>query len=472
MSPFSKDRLNDLLKGREISIVSVKDLQEENPKLRFDSQFQSRESLDAINKIASFDHFRISDLSIAPLKGRSISYSENGDFPVIRSGDISNSFQAGSLLRSSDRESAFYVKKSDVLISSIGQGSIGKIQLFREDGEFATVSEVTVLRVKGYSPACVAAFLSGHYGQAQIHRYVTGATGQLHLYPKDVDRILIPKFTAEFQDRISRLYDRQEVLYRSSITSQARAESKILEALGLVDWSPLEQLSFTGRASDVFDANRIDAQYFRPLFVEVEEKLKATNSAVMLGSVLSLNARGRQPKYSEKGLPVINSKHVRTNRVVLSGNRVAIEKGSPVMIEHGDVLLNGTGEGTLGRAAPYLHSAKALPDNHVTVLRSNLVDSVYLSVFLNSPLGQWQIERHIKGSSGQIELYPNDIDKILIWNAPEALQKSVRREILSAFEETKKASELLLSAERAVDTAIEGGEVAAMNYLDSIEGTT
>jgi len=43
---------------------------------------------------------------------------------------------------------------------------------------------------------------------------------------------------------------------------------------------------------------------------------------------------------------------------------------------------------------------RALPDNHVTVLRAEAADPIYLSVFLNSQLGQLQIEQQIKGSSG------------------------------------------------------------------------
>jgi type I restriction enzyme M protein len=458
------------LKGLEVSIVAVSDLPNDNPKLRLDAQFQNRSALEAIQKIAESDHLRLSDLTFRPLKGKSIPYSDEGTFPVIRSGDISNSFQPDALLRSSARHDAFFVRKDDILISSIGQGSIGKVQLFRSNGEFATVSEVTVVRITGFSPACVAAFLEGHFGQAQIERYVTGATGQLHLYPKDVDRILIPDFSEPFQSRVATLYARQDAQYEASRSSQKKAEGEVLDRLGLRDWNPTQPLSFTASASSAFEAKRIDAQFFRPLFVEVEERLQDTAAAIELGAILSVNARGRQPKYSDEGLPVVNSKHVRTNRVVLSGNRTATETGSQVVIANGDVLINGTGEGTIGRAAPYLHRDRALPDNHVTVLRTEALDPVYLAVFLNSPLGQWQIERHIKGSSGQVELYPNDIAQIVIWDAPDDVQRAVRKSVLSAFDEERRAANLLEAAKRAVEIAIEDGEDAAMAFLDEAEG--
>ena len=113
-----------------------------------------------------------------------------------------------------------------------------------------------------------------------------------------------------------------------------------------------------------------------------------------------------------------------------------------------------------------------MPDNHVTVLRTSRVDPIYLAVFLNSLLGQLQIERHIKGSSGQIELYPNDIAKIVFWDAPDQVQTDVRDAVLSAFREERRARDLLDAAKRAVEIAIENGEPAALTFLDAAEGAS
>ncbi len=388
----------------------------------------------------------------------------------MRSGDISESFSEERLLRSSSEEEAFFLKRNDILISSIGQGSIGKVQLFRENGRFATVSEVTVVRVKNVSPAIVAAFLSGWYGQSQISRYVTGATGQLHLYPNDVGRIFIPEFSNDFQLKIDDLYERQIFETRAGKSAQIVAQQDLIRHLGLAGWAPPEPLTYSAKASDALAAGRLDAQYFRPLFQDVEQRLQETGRAIALSDILAVNSRGRQPIYAETGLPVVNSKHVRTNRVILDDNRTATKTGSPVQIRNGDVLMNGTGVGTIGRTAVYLHDEPSLPDNHVTVMRTDKIDPVFLSVFLNSPLGQWQIERHIKGSSGQIELYPQDIARIVVWDAPNDVQQSVRSSVLSAFDAEHRAKSLLDAAKRAVEIAIEDSEAAAMAYLATVEG--
>lgn len=218
------------------------------------------------------------------------------------------------------------------------------------------------------------------------------------------------------------------------------------------------------------NACRFDAQFFHPKFTNIQERIEATGRSVYLSDALATNSRGRQPLYGEIGLPVINSKHVRTNRVILdSENRIGLEQGSPVVIQTGDILLNGTGVGTIGRAAPYHFSENALPDNHVTVLRTKTMNPIYLSVFLNSLLGQLQIERHTRGSSGQVEIYPADISKIIVWDAPVETQELIRDVVVSAFEKEREANVLLANAKKSVEIAIGDGEVAALKFLKTSE---
>lgn len=360
------------------------------------------------------------------------------------------------------------IRANDVLVTKTGV-YFGKSAVFDDQLKSAnTIAHVGLLRPKKHvNPYVLSCFLNGRYGQSQLRRRGIKAT-RPEIKLVEFQDIEVPLFSEAFQTSVQELVLQSKRVRDEVDSAVARASYVLLDALGVGGWTPQEPLTYTARAADVFAAGRIDAQYFRPLFEEVSGRLQGTGASVELGDILSTNARGRQPIYGEDGLPVINSKHVRTNRVVLDGNRTATEAGSPVVIEAGDVLLNGTGVGTIGRAAPYLYDSRALPDNHVTVLRTDVIDPVYLSVFLNSPLGQWQIERYIKGSSGQIELYPNDVAKIVIWNAPNAVQQQVRDSIHLAFAEERRAVSLMSQAKRSVELAIESGERAAALYIDKL----
>ncbi len=198
---------------------------------------------------------------------------------------------------------------------------------------------------------------------------------------------------------------------------------------------------------------------------------------VRLGDYLRFCERGRQPNYSDKGLVVVNSRHVRDGVVELdSHNRFAKEDAAQLKrneeerttIKQDDVLMNGTGVGTLGRCAAYLYGDKALPDNHITILRTTAdveLDPVFLAAQLNSMVGQMQVEQYFKGSSGQIELYPSDIREFRIWLAPHQIQLGIRKRIEAAHAAHHQAHASLDRAKRGVEIAIEDSEAAALNYL-------
>lgn len=123
-------------------------------------------------------------------------YSSDGAIPIVRSGDLASPLIypgcACDFLRTDKAERLVYLMAGDVLISSIGMGSIGKISIVMDAGNFATVSEVTVLRSRGYPPEVIFAYLTTLAGQRQIIRQITGATGQQHLLRSKVETILLP----------------------------------------------------------------------------------------------------------------------------------------------------------------------------------------------------------------------------------------------------------------------------------------
>jgi len=55
---------------------------------------------------------------------------------------------------------------------------------------------------------------------------------------------------------------------------------------------------------------------------------------------------------------------------------------------------------------------------------------------------------------------------IVIWNAPERTQQDVRNAVLKAFDQERRANDLLNRAKRAVEIAIEDSETAALRVLD------
>ena len=104
-------------------------------------------------------------------------------------------------------------------------------------------------------------------------------------------------------------------------------------------------------------SDRLDAEYYQPKFDQLIERLKEKVELTPLRDLLTLNQRGKQPTYIENeenyqlGLTVINSKHVREGEVLFTDNRCAYlpDTANPLTIQTDDVLINGTGVGTIGR---------------------------------------------------------------------------------------------------------------------------
>ena len=87
-----------------------------------------------------------------------------------------------------------------------------------------------------------------------------------------------------------------------------------------------------------------------------------------------------------------------------------------------DLLINSTGDGTIGRVAVYNYDFPAVVDGHITIVRFKDADLAwYAAAFLLTADGQNQLYRYINGSSGQVEIYPQDISRV--WIAPATREK-------------------------------------------------
>ena len=133
-----------------------------------------------------------------------------------------------------------------------------------------------------------------------------------------------------------------------------------------------------------------------------------------LREVSSVVARGISPKYADEGeWVVLNQKCVRDGRVSFGPSRRQERAVSDAKrIRTGDVLINSTGVGTLGRVAMYRGpSAGVTVDSHVTISRP--AEESLNPWYALSILGmQAEIERLGAGATGQTELRKTDVEAL------------------------------------------------------------
>jgi restriction endonuclease S subunit len=337
-------------------------------------------------------------------------------------------------------------------------GSIGGACIVTDEyGESAVCRDVIAVQTNRsrLDPYYLAVFLNTRFGNLQLERNKSQQV-QAHLTFPAVERIQVAFPDEAKQEAIRTLVIASHKAISDSKRSFATAQQIIESELGLDRLKFKKPVGYTAQFSEVESSRRLDAEHYFPAFKHFAIHLPKKITLTPLSKHLAFCQRGKQPLYGESGLPVINSKHVQPNRVVFEDNRHAAPGPlSELQIRTGDILMNGTGRGTLGRVAPYLAGENALPDNHVTILRSSTLDPVFASFYLNSPAGQMQVEMHQRGTSGQLELYPFDIRKFLIWEAPESVQKEIRKLYDRGAAAEAKSKQLLAEAKARVEQLIE-----------------
>lgn len=139
-----------------------------------------------------------------------------------------------------------------------------------------------------------------------------------------------------------------------------------------------------------------------------------------IDAISSLVTRGIAPKYDDGSEQIVlNQKCIRDHTIDLSlARRHLPKKINEKWISKGDLLINSTGTGTLGRVAQVWFEANNMTvDSHVTIVRPK-------DPILQSYIGFWglshesEIEAQHTGSTGQTEL-PRDRVKAMELPLPD-----------------------------------------------------
>jgi type I restriction enzyme S subunit len=152
--------------------------------------------------------------------------------------------------------------------------------------------------------------------------------------------------------------------------------------------------------------------------------------------------RGISPKYiDEGGVRVVNQRCIRNHAVDYSlarRNDVTQRKVEGRFLEEGDLLINSTGVGTLGRMAQ-VHSLSepTVVDSHVTIARADR-DKYMPYTFARMMLSlESYVEAMGEGSTGQTELSRKNLAEVKVTVPPLQIQQFVEEYF---YDFSKKAS--------------------------------
>jgi hypothetical protein len=483
-SPFDETRYRGLLEGLEVSEVLLSNLERT---FRIDAEFFHKrhleywvrivkvrhESVNLVARISDGNHFSISDRfqekGIPYYRGQDVV----GHFFVEQSSPVcidEKTFNEAHLHRS-------HLKKGDVLLSIVG--TIGELSLVTSNQSATCSCKLAILRPKQIPSAYLAVFLVCKYGKSQIHRYTRGAV-QMGLLLEDMDQIHVPRFTPDFENAVASFVEKARLALEDGKIKYRKAENTLLAELGLLDWQPPENLSYERKASEAFAVERLDAEHFRPKYYAAMQALeeKGASQFILMEELLASLTNGHTPLHHDLEIgdvPFLCAEHVGDFRISFDSDKRILQKHhdselARTRLKNGDVLM--TIKGRVGNAAIVENPPGAVNINQdVALLRlKDTLPHWYVISFLNSPFGKLMVEQY---STGQINpfLGLGNLRKIPVPVFDEGFMEKIAKETKAMVNEGRaaeqKAKTLLERAKRAVETAIETDEAAALEYLHS-----
>ena len=315
---------------------------------------------------------------------KSKEYSQDGFFVMritnVQQGFISDHNPKYIQIDSSSNLAKFILEEGDILVSLTGD--VGRVGVVRAEHLPAVLNQ-RVARVQSADASLDIDFLF-HYLNSVIFRNQVEALGkgaaQANVSTKDILEITLELPPLAEQERIVAKLDAAFAEIDEAISS---AESKESEVQALKT-SILSKL--------------------------LNNKSNGWESSYLEG-VSSFISRGISPKYIESGgVRVLNQKCIRNHRInydLARRHDIDLKKVSEErFIRLGDILINSTGQGTLGRVAQVRKEPNELTtiDSHITIVRPKS-ELFYLDYFGYAAIA---IEKIIQdagqGASGQTEL--------------------------------------------------------------------
>lgn len=197
-----------------------------------------------------------------------------------------------------------------------------------------------------------------------------------------------------------------------------------------------------------------------------------------MGDICTFLSRGKSPKYldNDRTYPVFAQKcNLKEGGISLAQARFldpsTIGKWDDIYkLRTGDVLINSTGTGTVGRTRLFDESCLGdypfvVPDSHVSVVRTdNNIESAYVYAYFSSDLVQEYLGSNLAGSTNQKELYINVLESLAIPIPPYKEQTHIVSEInkwnkyINTIEQRKQDLQITIKQAKSkiLDLAIHG----------------
>lgn len=470
-----------MLEGLEVTEIKITDLEFSG---RLDSEYYKKYLLDyeqivRKKQFVSLDQF--AKFLIGPFGSSfdTANYLVNGEYRYVRGQDVKPFVLKDGENRYVPAEdfyrlAKYSLKERDILISVVG--TLGNACIVQQKDLPAIFScKSTVIRTEGINPVYVLAYLNSKFGKELLLRKERGAI-QKGLNLDDLKTILIPIFSESFQQKIEALFNKAQSKLSESKTHYSQAEILFIQSIGLQYFNPSSKAVNIKRFKDSFGASgRLDAEYYQVKYEQMMTHIQKQDHSLLKDLVMiQKSIEPGSDVYSEDGMPFLR---------VADYNKFGLnEPEKKLSIDYcfqNSNLINGlkpkkgtilfSKDGSVGNAYLLQKDEELVTSGailHLHLKRTNDIVPEYLTLVLNSQVVKMQSERDAGGSI-ILHWRISEIENVLIPIIPLDIQQEIAGLVNESFHLKSKSEQLLETAKRAVEMAIEEGEARAMEWMKS-----
>lgn len=283
----------------------------------------------------------------------------------------------------------------------------------------------------------------------------------------DLHNIPVPVLSKSFQLEIEKTVKEAHQKQTKSKQLYFEAGQLLLAELGLVDYQPQHQLTFSTTKNEVQQAGRFDGEYFQPKYFDIVEKIENYSGGFDTIKNIVFWKKGIEvgsDAYTKIGKDFVRVSDISVNGVEESNRKISntlfVEIKDNFQPKKDEILF--TKDGTIGIS----HLLKNDIDGVVSsaFLRLTLKDECQnfekecLTLILNSIICKLQIEQ-LSGGAIIAHLKPSDFEKFKIPLIKTTIQTQIAKKITLSHQLRKQSKALLELAKLKVEQEIEkGGE--------------
>lgn len=358
-----------------------------------------------------------------------------------------------------DKSKRSRITKNDILISIMA--STGTSAIYNREFTSNANRAVGILRkmkdeIDEYYISCL---INSSIGKKIFSRGIRGSI-QKRLNLADVANIKVPYPSLKIQSYIGDKVRRAEDILDSVDNLRKEMVDTLYSEIGLPDVLDEKEEKFNFVLVDAIDDYRLDALFYLNKYIIYQNMLMEKKPAYLSDIIIeSKYGASISADYHETGIPFLRGLNLDENKIndeiVYLHESVKSEIGK-AFVNEGDILITRSGTVGVTAVVDKKHDGFAFGSFMIKlVVDKEKWNPYYISAFINSFWGEWQVERQKNGAVQQ-NINLQEIGRIMIPTLDLDKQRIFEKLIKEYIEKEKQAKQLIRQAIQDVEDLIEG----------------